>query len=153
MYDLQEEFGDDWIVRFSVQNDAGWLTAEKDDGSQRLEAPTADVLRKAVGLLNEKRRPPHLTPASTACPGRARGKASAHDHANRRQDGRQRYSVLAIGVPLLVVGSVLALLLDGTARGIGLAVAVLGAIPIVVGIVLLASAGIERRSRKGKPYA
>ena len=48
MYELQEEFGDDWIVRFSVQNDAGWLTAEKDDGSQRLEAPTADVLRKAV---------------------------------------------------------------------------------------------------------
>jgi len=53
MYELQEEFGDDWIVRFSVQNDAGWLTAEKADGSQRLEAPTADVLRKAVGLLNE----------------------------------------------------------------------------------------------------
>ena len=53
MYELQEEFGDDWIVRFSVQNDAGWLTAEKDDGSQRLEAPTADVLRKAVRLLNE----------------------------------------------------------------------------------------------------
>jgi len=53
MYELQEELGDDWIVRFSVQNDAGWLTAEKDDGSQRLEAPTADVLRKAVKLLNE----------------------------------------------------------------------------------------------------
>jgi len=59
----------------------------------------------------------------------------------------------AIGVPLLAVGIVLALLLDGTARGIGLAVAALGAIPIVVGLVLLASAGIERRSRKGKPYA
>ena len=53
MYELQEEFGDEWIVRFSVQNDAGWLTAEREDGSQRLEAPTADVLRKAVGLLNE----------------------------------------------------------------------------------------------------
>ena len=53
MYELQQEFGDDWIVRFSVQNDAGWLTAEKDDGTQRLEAPTADVLREAVGLLNE----------------------------------------------------------------------------------------------------
>ena len=53
MYELQAEFGDDWIVRFSVQNDAGWLTAEKDDGSQRLEAPTADVLREAVALLNE----------------------------------------------------------------------------------------------------
>ena len=59
----------------------------------------------------------------------------------------------AIGVPLLVAGIVLALLLEGTARGIGLAVAVLGAIPIVVGIVLLASAGLEQRSRKDKPYA
>jgi hypothetical protein len=59
----------------------------------------------------------------------------------------------AIGVPLLVAGIVLALLLDGTARGIGLAVAVFGAIPIVVGIVLLFSAGVEQRSRKGKPYA
>ena len=53
MYELQTELGDDWIVRFSVQNDAGWLTAEKADGSQRLEAPTADVLREAVALLNE----------------------------------------------------------------------------------------------------
>jgi hypothetical protein len=60
---------------------------------------------------------------------------------------------LAIGAPLLAVGIVLALLLDGTARGIGLAVAVFGAIPIVVGIVLLASSGVEKRSRKGKPYA
>jgi hypothetical protein len=60
---------------------------------------------------------------------------------------------LAIGAPLLVIGIVLALLLDGTARGIGLAVAVLGAIPIVVGVVLLLSSGVEQRSRKGKPYA
>jgi hypothetical protein len=54
MYELQAEFGDDWIVRFSVQNDAGWLTAERADGSHRLEAPTADVLREAVALLNER---------------------------------------------------------------------------------------------------
>ena len=60
---------------------------------------------------------------------------------------------LTIGVPLLAVGIVLALLLDGTARGIGLAIAVLGAIPMVVGLVLLASSGVEKRSRKGKPYA
>jgi hypothetical protein len=60
---------------------------------------------------------------------------------------------LAIGVPLLVIGIVLALLLDGTASGIGLAVAVLGAIPIVVGIVLLASSGVEQHSRKDRPYA
>jgi len=53
MRDLQAELGEDWILRFSVQNDDAWLTAEKDDGSQRLEAPTASVLTKAVKLLNK----------------------------------------------------------------------------------------------------
>jgi hypothetical protein len=53
MHDLQAELGEDWILRFSVQGDDGWLTAEKADGSQRLEAPTAAVLVEAVQLLNE----------------------------------------------------------------------------------------------------
>ena len=53
MHELQEEFGEDWILRFSVQGDDAWLTAEKKDGSQRVEAPTAQVLSDAVGLLNE----------------------------------------------------------------------------------------------------
>jgi hypothetical protein len=54
MHDLQSELGEDWILRFSVQGDDAWLTAEKDDGSQRVEAPTAAVLAEAVGLLNER---------------------------------------------------------------------------------------------------
>jgi hypothetical protein len=53
MRELQAELGEHWILRFSVQGDDGWLTAEKDDGSQRLEAPNASVLVEAVGLLNE----------------------------------------------------------------------------------------------------
>jgi hypothetical protein len=53
MHELQAEFGEDWILRFSVQGDDAWLTAEKDDGSQRVEAPTASVLSEAVVLLNE----------------------------------------------------------------------------------------------------
>ena len=53
MHELQEELGDDWILRFSVQGDDAWLTAEKQDGSQRVEAPIGDVLREAVALLNE----------------------------------------------------------------------------------------------------
>ena len=53
MHELQEELGKDWILSFSVQGDEGWLTAEKDDGSQHLEAPTATVLLEAVELLNE----------------------------------------------------------------------------------------------------
>jgi hypothetical protein len=53
MHELQAELGDDWILRFSVQGDDAWLTAEKDDGSQRVEAPTASVLSEVVALLNE----------------------------------------------------------------------------------------------------
>ena len=53
MRELQAKLGDDWILRFSVQGDDGWLTAEKDDGSQRLETQTAAVLSEAVELLNE----------------------------------------------------------------------------------------------------
>ena len=53
MHELQAQLGEDWILRFSVQGDEGWLTAEKDDGSQRLEAQTASVLSEAVELLNE----------------------------------------------------------------------------------------------------
>jgi hypothetical protein len=51
MHQLQADLGGDWIVRFSVQGDNAWLTAEKEDGSQHVEAPTADVLREAVELL------------------------------------------------------------------------------------------------------
>jgi hypothetical protein len=53
MHELQAELGEDWIVRFSVQGDDAWLTAEKQDGSQHVEAPTAEVLAEAVELLNE----------------------------------------------------------------------------------------------------
>jgi hypothetical protein len=51
MHDLQAELGEDWILRFSVQGDDAWLTAEKDDGSQRVEAQTAAVIAEVVELL------------------------------------------------------------------------------------------------------
>jgi hypothetical protein len=60
---------------------------------------------------------------------------------------------IAIGAPFVVIGVVMALLLDGTAVGIGAAIAVLGAIPIVVGVGLLLSAGVEERARRDKPFA
>ena len=53
LHDLQAELGEDWILRFSVQGDDSWLTAEKDDGSQRVEAPTTAVIADAVELLNQ----------------------------------------------------------------------------------------------------
>ena len=61
--------------------------------------------------------------------------------------------LVAIGLPLVVIGIVLALILEGTASGIGVAIAVLGALPVVAGVVLLLSSGVEGRSRKNKPYA
>jgi multidrug efflux pump subunit AcrB len=60
---------------------------------------------------------------------------------------------IAIGAPFVVIGIVLALILNGNTLGIGVAIAVLGAIPVVVGIVLLATAGTERHSRKDRPFA
>jgi hypothetical protein len=53
MHELQTELGKDWILSFSVHGDDGWLTAEKEDGSQRVEAPNAAVLAEVVGQLNE----------------------------------------------------------------------------------------------------
>jgi hypothetical protein len=53
MRDLQANLGDDWILRVCVQGDYAWLTAEKDDGSQHVEAPAADLLAEVVARLNE----------------------------------------------------------------------------------------------------
>ena len=46
MHELQAELGDDWILSFSVHGERGWLTAEKQDSRQRIEADTADELLK-----------------------------------------------------------------------------------------------------------
>lgn len=50
---LQKELGKDWILYFSVQGKDTWLTAEKADATQRVEAPNAAVLTNAVKVLNE----------------------------------------------------------------------------------------------------
>ena len=60
---------------------------------------------------------------------------------------------IAIGAPFVVIGLVLALLLNGNTLGIGVAIAVLGAIPVVVGIVLLATAGTNQHARNDRPFA
>jgi hypothetical protein len=53
MRELQADLGEDWILRFSVHGDDAWLTAEKDDGSQRVEAATASELLEEVNRLGE----------------------------------------------------------------------------------------------------
>jgi len=60
--------------------------------------------------------------------------------------------LMAIGAPLVVIGVVLALLLDHNSVGIGVAIAVLGAIPLVAGLALALSAGVQRRDRQDKPW-
>jgi hypothetical protein len=53
MHDLQAELGPDWILRFSVHGQDRWLTAEKHDASQHVEAPDAEGLAKMVNAVNE----------------------------------------------------------------------------------------------------
>jgi hypothetical protein len=53
MRELQADLGEDWILRFSVHGDDAWLTAEKDDGSQRVDAATASELLEEVDRLDE----------------------------------------------------------------------------------------------------
>ena len=53
MHELQAELGKDWILRFSVHGEDGWLTAEKPDGSQRVEAPNAAGLVRIVAAIND----------------------------------------------------------------------------------------------------
>jgi hypothetical protein len=60
---------------------------------------------------------------------------------------------IAIGAPFVVIGVILALILNGNAIGIGVAIAVLGAIPVVVGVVLLLTAGTDQHVRKDRPLA
>jgi hypothetical protein len=53
MHELQAELGEDWILRFSVQGEDGWLSAEKADGGQRVEAPDAARLVPIVEAIND----------------------------------------------------------------------------------------------------
>jgi hypothetical protein len=53
MHELQAELGDEWILRFSVKGEDGWLTAEKEDASQRVEAPDAQGLMTIVEAIEE----------------------------------------------------------------------------------------------------
>jgi multidrug efflux pump subunit AcrB len=72
-----------------------------------------------------------------------------------RQERKQASTgsrLIMIGAPFVVIGLVLALLLNGNTLGIGVAIAVLGALPVVAGLALLLSAGTQRRVRKDKPF-
>ena len=53
MYELQADLGDEWILHFTVKGEKGWLTAEREDGSQRVEAPDAQSLVTIVDAIDD----------------------------------------------------------------------------------------------------
>jgi hypothetical protein len=53
MHELQAELGEDWVLRFSVQGEDAWLTAEKPGEDLRVEAPDAKGLLPIVEAINE----------------------------------------------------------------------------------------------------
>jgi hypothetical protein len=53
MHELQAELGEAWVLRFSVQGEDAWLTAEKEDEGHRVEAPDAQRLVPIVEAINE----------------------------------------------------------------------------------------------------
>ncbi len=61
--------------------------------------------------------------------------------------------MLLVAAVLAVVGLVLVIALEGTAAGIGVAFLSFAGIFAVVGVTLVGSAIISRRSRAGKPFA
>ena len=61
--------------------------------------------------------------------------------------------LLLIGGVLFAVGLVLMLALDGTAAGIGVALASLAVVPTLAGVGMAGSSLVSRRARAGKPFA
>jgi hypothetical protein len=53
LHTLQQRLGEDWTLYYAVHDGDAWLTAETQDATQRVEAPNAEVLAKAVELLTQ----------------------------------------------------------------------------------------------------
>ena len=61
--------------------------------------------------------------------------------------------LMLIGVVMAAIGFALLLFTNGTADGIGMAIAFLGSVPFFGGLGLGLAGFISRRSREGKPFA
>ena len=61
--------------------------------------------------------------------------------------------LLLLSLVLAVVGAAVAIPLEGTAAGIGVAILLFASLPFVAGLVLMGSAFVSKRSRAGKPFA
>jgi hypothetical protein len=73
-----------------------------------------------------------------------------------RTRARSRAGVhfLPIGLALIAIGLVIVLIAEGgLTDGIGAAFMIIGALPTIVGLVLLGSSLVERRERHSRPWA
>jgi uncharacterized membrane protein HdeD (DUF308 family) len=71
----------------------------------------------------------------------------------RRTEGKQRSTgatLMLIGGAVIVVGLLILVLLDTPA---GIPVMVLGALPVVAGLVLVGTSAVSKREREGKDWA
>jgi hypothetical protein len=60
---------------------------------------------------------------------------------------------MLIGAVLVAVGLAVAIPMEGTPAGIGVAISALGAVPLMAGLGMWLAGVVERRSRAGKPFA
>jgi uncharacterized membrane protein HdeD (DUF308 family) len=70
-----------------------------------------------------------------------------------RTEGKQRSTgatLVMVGGAVIVVGLLVLVLLDTAA---GIPVMVLGALPVVAGLVLIGTSAVSKRAREGKPWA
>jgi uncharacterized membrane protein HdeD (DUF308 family) len=71
----------------------------------------------------------------------------------RKTEGKQRATatrLMMVGGAVIVVGLLIWVLLD---TSMGIPVMVLGALPVVAGIVLIGTSTVSKREREGKPWA
>jgi uncharacterized membrane protein HdeD (DUF308 family) len=71
----------------------------------------------------------------------------------RKTEGKQRSTgatLIMIGGAVFVIGLLILVLLD---TPVGLPVMVLGALPVVAGLVLVGTSAVSKREREGKDWA
>jgi hypothetical protein len=54
LHELQQRLGSDWTLSYAVHDGEAWLIGESQDASQRIEAPSAEVLVQVVRLLSRR---------------------------------------------------------------------------------------------------
>jgi uncharacterized membrane protein HdeD (DUF308 family) len=71
----------------------------------------------------------------------------------RKTEGKQRSTgatLMMIGGAVIVIGLLILVLLD---TPIGIPIMVLGALPVVAGLVLIGTSAVSKREREGKDWA